>query len=136
MKKVTIFTHGSAKENPGPAAIGVYIVDEDGKVLQEISEAIGNATNNYAEYFAVVRGLQALEELFGDKTKKIEFELKLSNEMVCKQLNARCQIKDVGLIGHFIEIFNIRVASFPNLTLIYIKQKSNKEAGRLSHEAF
>lgn len=135
MEKITIFTDGGSRGNPGPAAIGVQILDTNGKVLKEVSEAIGNATNNYAEYFAVVRALQACKEKFGKKTKEIDFELKLDSELVKKQLNGEYQIKDVGLVGHFIEIHNMRVASFPNLTFTHVKRELNKEADRLVNEA-
>lgn len=134
MEQITIFTRGSAKSDPGPAAIGVQIVGADGKVLKEVAEAIGNATNNYAEYFSVIRSLQTAEEMFGEKTKELQFELKLDSELVKKQLNGETQIKDVGLVGHFIEVHNMRVASFPNLKLTHIRRKCNKEAERLVNE--
>jgi ribonuclease HI len=135
MGKITIFTDGGSRGNPGPAAVGVQILDETGKVLKEVSETIGNATNNYAEYFAVVRALQTCKEHFGKKTKELHFELKLDSELVKKQLNGEYQIKDVGLIGHFIEIHNLRVSSFPNLTLIHVRRELNKEADRLVNKA-
>ena len=135
MNKITVFTCGGSKGNPGPAAIGIYVVDSEGKVLIESAETIGNATDDYAEYFAIVRGLQVVADLFGGKTKETKFELKISNETVNKQLNAEHQINDVSLIGHFIEIFNIRVAYFPNLMITYIGKGSNKEANRLVKEA-
>ena len=135
MKTITIFTDGGSRGNPGPAAIGVHVVDEKGQVLTEVSESIGNATNNYAEYFAVVRALQTLKELFGKKTREMQFELKLDSELVKKQLNGEYQIKDVGLVGHFIEIHNLRVAYFPHLKLTHVRREFNKEADRLVNEA-
>lgn len=135
METITIFTDGGSRGNPGPAAIGAQLVDAEGKVLTEVSETIGNATNNYAEYFAVVRALQAAKELYGKKTKEMQFELKLDSELVKKQLSGEYQIKDVGLIGHFIEIHNMRVASFPHLTFTHVRREFNKEADRLVNEA-
>jgi len=135
MKKITIYTDGGSRGNPGPAAIGAYMVDENQKVIKEVSETIGNATNNYAEYFAVVRALQTAKDQFGKKVKDIDFELKLDSELVKKQLNGEYQIKDPGLVPHFIEIHNLRVASFPKLTFTHIKRELNKEADRLVNEA-
>ena len=135
MDTITIFTDGGSRGNPGPAAIGVQVVDSKGKVLQEVSEAIGNATNNFAEYAAALRGLQAAKEHFGKKTKELQFELKLDSELVKKQLNGEYQIKDPGLVPHFIEIHNLRVAHFPNLTLTHVRRELNKEADRLVNEA-
>ena len=135
MKKVTIYTDGGSRGNPGPAAIGVQIVDEEGKVLKEVSETIGNATNNFAEYQAVAKGLRAAKELFGKQTKEMEFELKLDSELVKKQLNNEYQIKDAGLVPLFIEIHNLRVANFPHLKLTHVRRELNKEADRLVNEA-
>ena len=135
MSKITIFTDGGSRGNPGPAAVGAQIVDAEGKVVAEVSETIGNATNNYAEYMAVVRGLQTAKELYGKKTKEMEFEIKLDSELVKKQLNGEYQIKEAGLVPFFIEIHNMRVSSFPNLTLTHVRRELNKEADRLVNEA-
>lgn len=131
MEKITLYIGGLAKGNPGPAAIGVSMVDASGQVLKELSESIGNANNDYAEYFAVVRALQVAEEKFGAKTREKEFEIKLSNELVKKQLNNEEPIKNVSLIGHFIEIHNLGVASFPNVKLTHISPAQNQSVEKL-----
>ncbi len=135
METVTIFTDGGARGNPGPAAIGVHIVDKSGKVLKEVSESIGNATNNFAEYQAVMRGLETVKQHFGSKTKDMHFEVKLDSELVKKQLSGEYQIKEPGLVPHFIAIHNMRVSSFPNLTFTHVRREFNKEADRLVNEA-
>lgn len=135
METITIFTDGGARGNPGPAAIGVYILDTNGKVLKEVSESIGNATNNFAEYQAVMRGLETVKQHFGSKTKDMHFEIKLDSELVKKQLNGEYQIKEPGLVPHFIAIHNLRVSSFPNLTFTHVRREFNKEADRLVNEA-
>lgn len=135
MEKITIFTDGGSRGNPGPAAIGVYIVNSKGEVVKEVAEKIGNATNNFAEYQAVLRGLQTVKELYGKKAKEMEFELKLDSELVKKQLSGEYQIKDPGLVPHFIEIHNMRVASVSNVTFTHVPREKNKEADRLVNEA-
>ncbi|MEY3784571.1 MAG: ribonuclease putative phosphoglycerate mutase [Candidatus Parcubacteria bacterium] len=135
MATITIFTAGESRGNPGPSAIGFQILDESGKVLEEVSETIGNATNNFAEYQAVMRSLQVAKEHFGDKTSELLFELKLANELVKKQLNNEFEIKEPGLVPYFIEIHNMRVSSFPNLKLTHLPKEQNQEANRLMNEA-
>jgi len=135
MEKITIYTDGGSRGNPGPAAVGVYMVDAKQVVIAEVSEKIGNATNNYAEYFAVVRALQTAKDLFGKKTKDMEFENKLDSELVKKQLSGEYQIKDPGLVPLFVEIHNMRVASFPHITFTHVRREFNKEADRLVNEA-
>lgn len=135
MKKITLFTDGGSRGNPGPAAIGVQILDANGAVLREVSEKIGNATNNYAEYMAVVRGLQVAKEILGKATKETVVEIKMDSELIQKQLTNQYQIKDPGLVPFFIEIHNMRVASFPQLTVTHVKREFNKEADRLVNAA-
>jgi len=130
MDQLTIYTLGAAKENPGPAVIGVIVVNEKGEEVLSLAESIGNATNDYAEYFAAVRAFQALKDLLGDKTKTTQFELKSQSSLVINHLSAKAEIKDVSLIGHFIEIYNLRVASFPELKITLVADR-NKEVEEL-----
>jgi ribonuclease HI len=135
MKKIYIYTDGSSRGNPGPAAIGVFITDAKGNMIQEAAATIGNATDDFAEYQAVLRGLQTVEEMYGENTKEMEFELRLDSELVKKQLNNQCPIKDAGLVPYFIEIHNLRVSTVPHLTLTLVSQAENTEAARLVAEA-
>jgi ribonuclease HI len=135
MSDITIFTDGGARGNPGPAAIGVYAVDTTGAVLLEHGETIGNSTNNIAEYCAVATGLQLLKQKLGKATKETAITLKLDSELVQKQLTNQYQIKDAGLVPYFVEIHNLRVANYPNLTITHVPRAENKEADRLVNEA-
>ena len=135
MEHILIYCDGGARGNPGPSAIGVQVVDAEGKVLKEVSKKIGNATNSFAEYQAVLQGLETTELHFGKKTRDIHFEIKLDSELVKKQLNNETQIMEPGLVPFFIAIHNMRVSNFPNLTFTQISQELNKEADRLVNEA-
>lgn len=135
MNKIVVHTDGGARGNPGPAAIGVVIADEKGKVLKEIAESIGNASNNFAEYQAVATALDALKRMYGKKTKDINIEIRLDSELVKRQLSGEYQIKEPGLVPLFIQIHNLRVASFPKLTFTHVRREKNKEADRLVNEA-
>ncbi len=135
MKKVICFTDGGARGNPGPAAIGVFITDERGVVLKEVGQTIGNSTNNFAEYQAVLVGLETVKQVLGKATKITEVEIRLDSELVKKQLNHEYQIKEPGLVPMFIAIHNLRVSNFPHLTLTHVPRAENKEADRLVNEA-
>ena len=135
MEKIIVYTDGGARGNPGPAGIGVVVADSKGNVLQETSAFLGNGTNNFAEYQAVMVALQTLRQLYGKKTKEMEFEVRLDSELVQKQLSNEYQIKEPGLIPQFIEIHNMRVTSFPNMTFVHIRREENAEADRLANEA-
>jgi len=135
MEKIIIYTDGGSRGNPGPAAIGVYVTDETDEMITETAETIGNATNNFAEYQGVLRGLQIVKEKYGEKTSKMAFEVRLDSELVAKQLNNEYQIKEAGLVPFFIEIHNLRVSTFLNLTFTHISRELNKDADRLVNEA-
>ncbi len=134
MKTVVCYVYGEAKGNPGAAAIGVFVVDKQGVMISETAQGIGNADRNFAEYYAVMTGLQTLVGLYGVETKTMEFELCLSNELVLKQLNAESPINNPGLVPMFIEIHNMQVVSFPNVTFTYIAHDQNTNAARLANE--
>lgn len=135
MEKIVIYTDGGSRGNPGPAAIGVQIQDEQGGVLKEVAQTIGNGTNNFAEYQAVATALDTAKKMFGKKTKEKEFEIRMDSELVKKQLSYEYQIKDPGLVPLFIEIHNLRVSNFPHLIITHVRRELNKEADRLVNEA-
>lgn len=91
--EITIHTDGGSRGNPGPAAIGVSC-DHQEQNLFEISEFIGETTNNVAEYTAVIRALQKLQAT-GIKAKKVLFIL--DSELIVNQLLGKYKIKDTKL---------------------------------------
>jgi ribonuclease HI len=86
--KLILHVDGGARGNPGPAAIGVVVSDPQGNVLDEVAERIGHATNNVAEYRAVLRGLERARELGAD-----EVELINDSELVARQLSGAYKVK-------------------------------------------
>jgi ribonuclease HI len=134
MKRVVAYTDGGARGNPGPAGAGAVAYDEDKKVIFAGSQFLGNATNNFAEY-AVVLALQELKRRYGKTTKDMEFEIRMDSELVQKQLSGEYQIKEPSLVPQFIEIHNLRVASFPNLRFVHVRRAENAEADKLANEA-
>jgi len=88
MKKGKVFSDGGARGNPGPAAIGVLVCNEKGEMLREHQETIGEATNNIAEYRALLKGLELARELGLE-----EIEYFLDSELVARQLSGQYRIK-------------------------------------------
>ncbi|OGG48015.1 hypothetical protein A3D66_02985 [Candidatus Kaiserbacteria bacterium RIFCSPHIGHO2_02_FULL_50_9] len=136
MQKVFLYTDGGARGNPGPAGIGVVIQDEAGDILKEISKFLGRQTNNWAEYEAVVLGLEALKKMFGvAKLKEMSVEVKMDSELVARQLSGKYQIKEPTLFPQFIKIHNLCVSAFPHIVFTHIRREQNKEADRLANRA-
>lgn len=88
LKELNIFTDGGARRNPGPAAIAVIIYDDKGELLESHSEFIGVATNNVAEYRAVLKALK-LAKKYGEK----KVTCTLDSELVASQLAGKYKIK-------------------------------------------
>ena len=126
---VNLYTDGGARGNPGHAAIGVVIQDENGKVLETISEYIGKATNNIAEYIALIRGLKKTSEM-----KHKEVACFLDSELVVKQLNNEYKLKNAELAKLFIQIHNLR-GQFKKVIFTHIDREKNKMADRLVNDA-
>jgi ribonuclease HI len=86
--KVVVHVDGGARGNPGPAAIGVVIAAADGEVLEELAERIGVATNNVAEYRALLRGLERARALGAT-----EVEIVNDSELVARQMTGAYKVK-------------------------------------------
>jgi len=125
MEKIICYTAGRAQGNPGPAEIAVCIIDKQGQGGVAVKRSIGNASSDFAAYNAVMVGLQTLLEKYGTQALITHFEIHLDNEPVKKQLNNEDQINDPGLVPMFIEIHNMRVVSFPNLTFLLTPADKN-----------
>jgi len=127
--KITIYSDGGARGNPGPAGIGAVLYSEKGKVLASISEYLGVSTNNQAEYKALISALEKAQEL-----KAEEVECFLDSELVVKQLNREYKIKNKDLAPLFLKIHNLSF-SFKKITYHHIPRELNREADRLANEA-
>ncbi|MDR3559115.1 MAG: ribonuclease HI family protein [Candidatus Pacebacteria bacterium] len=130
-EKIIMFSDGGSRGNPGPAGIGVYIETLDKKY----GEYIGEATNNVAEYAALIFGLKKLKQLLGkDKTKQYEVECYLDSELVVKQINHEYKLKEEYIQKNFIEIWNLML-DFKNVRMIHILREKNKVADAMVNEA-
>jgi len=133
--KLIIYCDGGSRGNPGPAAIGVILTDEKGKVIKEYAEKIGRATNNEAEYESIIFGLQKAKLLFGSKKiKSMETEVKMDSEFVVKQLNGKYKILDRRIEQLFLKTWNLKV-DFGEVKFTHISRNENMEADKLVNQA-
>lgn len=129
MKKFIIHSDGGSRNNPGEAAIGVVIADEQGQTIETISRRLGIATNNQAEYAGVIAGLERAKELGAE-----EVECVLDSELVVKQLNREYKVKHKDLAPLFLRMYNLSL-QFKKVTYRHVRREENKEADRLVNEA-
>ena len=134
--KIIIYTDGGSRGNPGPAAFGYVIQDAEGKALKRHGEAIGKATNNEAEYRAVVAALKKAKQMLGkEKLKQTRIEVRMDSELAVEQLSGRYKIENEKLQPLFMEIWNLRVELGGNISFMHIPREQNKEADRMVNEA-
>jgi len=96
--KLVLHVDGGARGNPGPAAIGVVIADIDGRVIEELAEPIGTATNNVAEYRALLRGIERAAARGAS-----EIEVINDSELVARQLNGVYKVKHPAMRPLYLE---------------------------------
>lgn len=131
-----LYTDGGSRGNPGLAGVGVVVMDAKNNVVKKEYKAFGIMTNNEAEYWAVIEGLQLLKKIFKQtEIKNKHFELRLDSELVARQLQGKYQIKDERLGVLFIKVWNLRVKDFPQLTIKHIPREENKMADALANMA-
>ncbi|HET9103266.1 MAG TPA: ribonuclease HI family protein [Solirubrobacteraceae bacterium] len=127
--RLTVHVDGGARGNPGPAAIGVVITAPDGEVLDELGETIGSATNNVAEYRALLRGVQRAGEL-GAR----ELDLVNDSELVAKQLTGAYKVKHPAMRPLHQEA-TAALQAFDGWTIRSVPRAENAHADRLVNEA-
>jgi len=128
-KKVFIYIDGGARGNPGPAGIGVVMLDSGKKKLKEIYKYIGEATNNIAEYSALVCALEEAAS-FGAE----DIVLHMDSELVAKQLSGEYRVKNEDIKTLFDKALGL-LKIFNSFEVKRIDRSKNKEADKLVNKA-
>jgi ribonuclease HI len=120
--KLTTFTDGGARGNPGPAAAGIVVKDENKTILAAYGEYLGHQTNNYAEYSALLSALKRAKELGAD-----EVDCVLDSELVVKQMQGVYKVKEPTLQKLCVQAYNL-AQQFKRVTYRHVMRADNKEA--------
>lgn len=138
MKKIFINTDGGSRGNPGPAGVGVVFFDENESVIFSYKKFIGVATNNEAEYQAIIKALEILVRskwFLENNNVNSEIVCRLDSQLVVEQINGRYKIKQdhlrifVEKIKKILKEFNL------SIQFIHVLREKNKEADKLVNEA-
>lgn len=144
MNKLVIHTDGGARGNPGPAAIGVVVADETGKVVHAISEVIGKCTNNFAEYMAVVEALKWVKNNLTMKpalpagrqfNNETIIHFFLDSALVVHQLNGLFKVKEAHLREFIVKIRILEQEIGYPILYALIPREKNQDADRLVNKA-
>ena len=127
--KLVIHVDGGARGNPGPAAVAAVASTVDGDVVGERNEYIGEATNNVAEYRAVLLALELARELQAD-----EIEVVNDSELVARQIGGEYKVKHAGLKPLYAETME-KLRSFDAWSVRNVRREHNARADELVNEA-
>ncbi len=131
MKRIVIYTDGGSRGNPGPAGIGVWIETLDKKY----AEVIGHATNNDAEYQAVIFALKKCKSVIGKSgAKGSAVHVYLDSELVVKQLNHQYKITKENTQRYFLEVWNLML-DYGAVIFEHIPREKNAIADALVNKA-
>ena len=128
--KVIIHADGASRGNPGQAAIGATIEDGERQLLASISSRIGPATNNQAEYRAVIAALERAIQLGATGA-----DIYLDSELVVKQINGSYRVRNAALKPLYLEVKEL-AASFKDFRITHIPRRQNATADGLANRAF
>lgn len=131
MKKLIIFTDGASRGNPGHASYGFTISDDSGKLIYEEGKYIGMATNNIAEYTAV---LEAFRWILQNIKEKPEIELYADSKLVAEQLAGKWKIKHPGLKPLFDQI-KVLEMELGGVLHTHVPREKNTVADSLANQA-
>ena len=120
---------GASRSNPGPASIGVVFYNEQQEEIASLSEAIGIASNNVAEYTALVCGLE-----YALKQGYTELVVKADSELMIKQLKGEYKVKNEALKKLYLEAKSL-ASQFKSLSYIHVPRELNKRADKLANLA-
>ncbi|MDQ1299649.1 MAG: ribonuclease / adenosylcobalamin/alpha-ribazole phosphatase [Patescibacteria group bacterium] len=132
--RFTIYGDGGSRGNPGPAGSGAIIRNEAGETVGTVSEFLGVATNNVAEYTAVLRALETLAAMLESKSGEAEVRVCMDSMLVVKQMTGEWKLKHPGLkplasrVGELVRLFK-------SVSFEHVYRDFNKDADRLANEA-
>jgi ribonuclease HI len=129
MAKLTVNVDGGARGNPGPAAIAAVLRDGGGEVLEERGERIGRATNNVAEYRALLLGIELAAAHGAD-----ELELVGDSELIVRQVEGRYKVKDATMKELHGQV-KAALAPFGAWSIRHVRREHNADADRLVNAA-
>jgi ribonuclease HI len=129
LEKLVVNVDGGARGNPGPAAIAAVVQAPGGEIVEERGERIGRATNNVAEYKALLLGIECAAAL-GAR----ELELVGDSELIVKQVNGEYKVKDATMRELHAEVKRA-LLDFERWSIRHVRREHNVEADRLVNEA-
>lgn len=126
--KLTLFTDGASRGNPGKAGAGIQLLNDNNEEITARGFYLGECTNNMAEYNALILGLTEAKK-FGNK----EITIYLDSELIVRQLQGRYKVKDAKLKPLYAEVTKL-LANFKSYKVGHVPRKENQRADQLANQ--
>jgi ribonuclease HI len=132
----TLYADGGSRGNPGPAGAGAVVFDSTGKRIVEVADFLGIATNNVAEYEALLRGLTALHGEFHETYfNEVPLLIRMDSKLAIEQLKGNYKVKHPNLIPRYLQVKNTIARHFPHVTFEHVRREYNTDADALANKA-
>lgn len=131
--RLTIYTDGASRGNPGNASYGFVLKDEKGKLIFEEGKYLGVATNNFAEYSAILAVFLYVKANFKDNGQLV-LDFFMDSKLAVEQLSGRFKVKNPVIRGFHAKIYDIS-KYFKSVSYKHIPRELNKEADRMANLA-
>ncbi len=128
-EELHVYVDGAARGNPGPAAIGVVVLTRQGRKVAAFGESIGEATNNYAEYTALIHALRLLSVYEVDRLR-----IYTDSELMVQQVKGSYRVKEKSLRSLYAQVMSM-LARYRDWSIQHIPRDENREADRLANQA-
>ncbi len=129
MKRLTVYVDGASRGNPGPAAIGIVMRDDEGATAVRLSSCIGRTTNNQAEYTALITALEEAARLGAER-----IDIRSDSQLMVEQIAGRYKVRNPNIRPLYDEATRL-LAAFKSYGIRHIPREQNKEADALANEA-
>ncbi len=128
-RRLVLYTDGASRGNPGPSGAGVSILDASGEIVAEVMRYLGEATNNVAEYSALVAGLERARELGAT-----DVQVRSDSELLVRQMRGEYRVRNQALRALAARARKLG-ESFEHVEYVHVRREQNIEADRLANLA-
>ena len=133
--RYVIHADGGARGNPGPAGAGAVVRDEYGTIVARVSDYLGERTNNFAEYQAVIRAFEELSKTVPPGEREItDVEVNMDSELVVKQMQGVYKVKHPVMKEQRAKLGQV-AGAFRSVTFAHVPRERNADADALANEA-
>jgi ribonuclease HI len=130
---IIINTDGGARGNPGPAAAGA-VIRKDGKIVATVAEYLGECTNNWAEYEALILALREAHKVLGTELATGFVEVRMDSQLIVRQIEGRYKVKEPSLKEKYTIVMDLLSKYAPNASFVHVPREENKDADKLVNQ--